>query len=37
MAKAHCEDKRVFDAMRPDEFAPFQLKECEPAAAAKAC
>lgn len=36
MAKAHCEDERVFDAMRPDEFAPFQLRECEPATA-RAC
>lgn len=36
MAKAHCEDQRVFDAMRPDEFEPFQFNECE-ADAVKAC
>ena len=33
MAKAHCEDKRVFDAMRPDEFEPFQFNECQPESA----
>lgn len=29
MAKAHCEDQRVFDAMRPDEFEPFRFNECQ--------
>ena len=29
MAKAHCEDQRVFDAMRPDEFEAFRFNECE--------
>ena len=33
MAKAHCEDQRVFDAMRPDAFQPFQFNECQPDAA----
>jgi hypothetical protein len=30
MAKAHCEDRRVFDAMRPDELEPFRFNECQP-------
>lgn len=33
MVKAHCEDQRVFDAMRPDAFEPFQFNECQPDAA----
>ncbi len=36
MAKAHCEDQRVFDAMRPDEFAAFRFNECQ-ADTTKAC
>lgn len=28
MAKAHCDDARVYDAMRPGDFEPFQLSEC---------
>jgi len=30
MAKAHCEDRRVFDALRPDELEPFRFNECQP-------
>ena len=30
MAKVHCRDQRVFDAMRPDEFEAFRFNECEP-------
>lgn len=30
MAKVHCDDQRVFDAMRPDEFEPFQFNACQP-------
>lgn len=30
MAKAHCADKRVFDAMRPDVGEPFRFSECQP-------
>lgn len=30
MAKAHCDDERVFDAMRPDEIEPFRFNECQP-------
>jgi hypothetical protein len=30
MAKAHCEDQRVFDAMRPDDLEAFRFNECEP-------
>ena len=37
MAKAHCEDGRVFDAMRPDELEPFQLSECQPATGTQGC
>jgi len=29
MAKVHCEDERVFDASRPDEFKPFTFNACE--------
>jgi hypothetical protein len=36
MAKAHCEDQRVFDAMRPDAFEAFRFNECE-ADTTKAC
>ena len=36
MAKAHCEDLRVFDAMRSDDFEAFRFNECE-ADATKAC
>jgi hypothetical protein len=36
MAKAHCEDGRTFDVLRPDEFEPFQFNECQPEAA-QAC
>lgn len=32
MAKAHCEDGRVFDVLRPDVFEPFQFNECQPEA-----
>jgi hypothetical protein len=32
MAKAHCEDGRVFDVLRPDAFEPFQFNECQPEA-----
>jgi hypothetical protein len=32
MAKVHCEDKRVFDALRPDELEPFRFNECQPEA-----
>jgi len=28
MAKAHCRDKRAFDAFRKDEFELFEFKEC---------
>lgn len=37
MAKAHCEDSRVFDAMRPDEFEAFEFNECQPPEAAQSC
>jgi hypothetical protein len=30
MAKAHCADDRVFDALRSDAHAPFQFNECQP-------
>jgi hypothetical protein len=30
MAKVHCEDQRVFDALRPDEFEAFRFNECQP-------
>ncbi len=30
MAKVHCDDQRVFDAMRPDEFEPFKFNACQP-------
>lgn len=30
MAKAHCEDGRVFDATREDLFQPFDFRACEP-------
>lgn len=30
MAKAHCDDRRVFDAMRPDVGEPFRFNECQP-------
>lgn len=30
MAKVHCVDQRVFDAMRPDEFEPFRFNACQP-------
>jgi hypothetical protein len=36
MAKAHCEDRRVFDAMRPDAFEPFRFNECQ-ADSAQSC
>lgn len=36
MAKVHCEDQRVFDALRPDAYEPFQFNECE-ADKVKAC
>lgn len=36
-AKAHCEDGRVFDASRTDALAPFDFKECRPAAQPQAC
>jgi hypothetical protein len=28
-AKVHCLDKRSFDALRNDDFEPFQFNECE--------
>jgi hypothetical protein len=37
MAKAHCEDGRVFDALRPDELEPFRLSACEPATGTQGC
>jgi hypothetical protein len=30
MAKAHCEDQWVFDAIGADEFEAFRFNECEP-------
>ena len=36
MAKAHCEDQRVFDAVRQEQAEPFRFSECE-AAAATSC
>lgn len=30
IAKAHCEDGRVFDAVQRDEFADFEVNECTP-------
>lgn len=30
IAKAHCEDGRVFDAIQRDEFQDFELNECTP-------
>lgn len=30
MAKAHCEDQRVFDALRPDAGQPFAFTACQP-------
>jgi hypothetical protein len=29
-AKVHCLDKRSFDALRKDDFEPFEFDECEP-------
>jgi hypothetical protein len=37
MAKAHCADKRVFDAFRDDELAPFRFSECEQSRDTSAC
>lgn len=37
LAKAHCEDGRVFDASRTDAVAPFEFKECQPASQPQAC
>lgn len=37
LAKAHCEDGRVFDASRTDPMMPFELKECQPAKQPQAC
>ncbi|MCG8358387.1 MAG: hypothetical protein MI920_22710 [Kiloniellales bacterium] len=28
IAKVHCVDKRTFDAMRHDDYAPFEFKLC---------
>lgn len=28
IVKAHCEDGRVFDALRQDAFEEFELKDC---------
>ncbi|MEK0084371.1 hypothetical protein [Benzoatithermus flavus] len=30
MAKVHCDDERVFDALRPDVGEPFRFSECQP-------
>ena len=30
IAKAHCEDKRAFDAIRNSDYEAFQIKECQP-------
>jgi hypothetical protein len=30
IAKAHCEDGRVFDVLREGEFEDFELNECTP-------
>lgn len=30
IAKAHCQDGRVFDAIQRDEFQDFELSECTP-------
>ena len=30
IAKAHCEDGRVFDALQRDEPEDFELNECTP-------
>jgi len=30
IAKAHCDDKRAFDATRNSDYEPFQIKECRP-------
>jgi hypothetical protein len=30
IAKAHCDDGRVFDALQRDEFTDFELTECTP-------
>jgi hypothetical protein len=35
-AKVHCLDKRSFDALRSDDFEPFQFNECE-SPEAKSC
>ena len=37
LAKVHCQDKRVFDASRQDQLAPFQLKRCDVEAAPQPC
>lgn len=37
LAKAHCEDGRVFDVSRTDSVAPFEFKDCQPAAQPQAC
>jgi hypothetical protein len=37
MAKAHCRDKRVFDAWRNGAYAPFSFKECQTSAQTSAC
>lgn len=29
MAKVHCVDQRVFDAMRPDASEPFRFNACQ--------
>ena len=30
IAKAHCDDGRVFDATQRDEFEDFEINECTP-------
>lgn len=30
MVKVHCEDQRVFDALRPDAYEPFSFTACQP-------
>lgn len=30
IAKAHCDDGRVFDAVQRDEFTDFEITECTP-------
>lgn len=37
LAKAHCEDGRVFDATRTSATAPFEFKACQPAGRPQAC